>query len=68
MTVTKASRALNVGERGVYHAKNVLENGTPKEIAAYPSASGGGIGLWRVLSGLGRRYRAGGLILGAVGD
>ena len=34
VTVTNASETLNVGERGIYHAKTVLENGTPEEIAA----------------------------------
>ncbi len=33
-TVTVASKALNVGERGIYHAKVVLFEGTPEEIAA----------------------------------
>ena len=34
VTVTKASKTLNVGGRGIYHAKSDLENGTPEEIAA----------------------------------
>ena len=34
VTVTKASKTLKVGERGLYHAKNVLENGTPEAVAA----------------------------------
>ncbi len=32
MTVTLASKALKVGERGIYHARIVLEKGTPEEI------------------------------------
>ncbi len=32
MTVPLASKALNVGERGIYHARIVLEKGTPEEI------------------------------------
>ena len=32
-TVTEASKALKVGERGIYHAKVVLSKGTPEEIA-----------------------------------
>ena len=38
MTVTLASKALNVGERGIYHARLVLEKGTPEEIADYARA------------------------------
>ena len=34
VTVTKASKILKVGERGIYHAKNVLENRTPEAVAA----------------------------------
>ena len=34
MTVTKASKILKVGERGIYHARNVLENSTPEAVAA----------------------------------
>ncbi len=34
VTVTVASKALKVGERGIYHAKDVLAGGTPEEIAA----------------------------------
>ena len=41
-TVTAASKALNVGERGVFHTKNVLENGTPEEIAAANSRAARG--------------------------
>ena len=33
MTVTLASKALNVGGRGIYHARIVLSEGTPEEIA-----------------------------------
>jgi hypothetical protein len=29
VAVTKASKTLKVGERGIYHARNVLENSTP---------------------------------------
>ncbi len=46
MSVTKASKQIEVGERGVYHAINVIANGTPEEISrcdaaavAVPSAS-----------------------------
>ncbi len=35
-TVTAASKALKVGERGIYHAKDVLAGGAPEEIAAPP--------------------------------
>ncbi len=41
VTVTNASKTLGVGERGIYHAKNVLENGTPEEIAACDSGEAG---------------------------
>jgi hypothetical protein len=34
VTVTKASKTLKVGERGIYHAKTVIENGTPEAVAA----------------------------------
>jgi hypothetical protein len=34
MTVTKASKALKVGERGIFHAKHVIAEGTEEEIAA----------------------------------
>ena len=37
VTVTKASKILNVGERGIRHGKNILENGTPEEIDACDS-------------------------------
>jgi len=37
-TVPKASKVLNVGERGIYHAKYIIENGTPEEFAACDSA------------------------------
>ena len=30
MTVPLASKALNVGERGIYHARIVLEKGSPE--------------------------------------
>ncbi len=33
-TVTKASKAMNVGERGIYHANVVIKEGTDEEIAA----------------------------------
>ena len=33
-TVNKASKALKVGERGIYHAKVVILQGTPEAIAA----------------------------------
>ena len=36
VTVTKASRALKVGERGIYHAKVVLSDGTPEILIAAP--------------------------------
>ena len=32
--VTATSKVLKVGERGIYHAKVVLSEGTPEEIAA----------------------------------
>ena len=38
VTVTMASKALNVGERGIYHGRNILENGTQEEIDAPPPA------------------------------
>ena len=38
MTVPLASKALNVGERGIYHARIVLEKGSPEEIADYARA------------------------------
>ena len=38
MTVTLASKALQVGGRGIYHARIVLEKGTPEEIADYARA------------------------------
>ncbi len=34
VTVSMASKALKVGERGIYHAKVVLLQGTPEAIAA----------------------------------
>ncbi len=34
MTVTAASKALKVGERGIYHANVVIKEGTDEEIAA----------------------------------
>ena len=33
-TVAKASKTLNVGARGIYHAKYIIENGTPEAAAA----------------------------------
>ncbi len=38
VTITAASKVLSVGERGIYHAKYIIENGTPEEIAACDSA------------------------------
>ena len=34
VTVTKASKTLKVGERGIYHAKTILENGPHEAVAA----------------------------------
>ena len=34
VTVPMASKALNVGERGIYHANVVINEGTEEEIAA----------------------------------
>ena len=39
MTVTVASKALNVGERGIYHARVVVEEGTEEEIADCDSSN-----------------------------
>ena len=33
MTVTAASEALKIGERGIYYAKEVIAEGTEEEIA-----------------------------------
>ncbi len=38
MTVTMASKALNVGGRGIQYARIVLSEGTPEEIADYARA------------------------------
>ena len=48
VTVTKASKTLGVGGRGIYHAKNVFENGTPGLVrphAGHSMADMGGAGL-----------------------
>ena len=37
VSIEAVCKALNVGERGIYHARNILENGTPEEIAACDS-------------------------------
>ena len=34
VTVTKASKTLKVGERGISHANTILENGPPEAVAA----------------------------------
>ena len=38
MTVSNASKQIEVGERGVYHAINVIQNGIPEEISDCDSA------------------------------
>ncbi len=55
MTVTVASKALNVDSRGIYHAKTVLSKDTPEEIAGKPGMpyqGRNGLGYFTLLRGL----------------